>query len=103
MLHYIRGDNYIIVAGYSILLLHDNGMLQSIEHLHTNTKLAHLDLSENSISHISDISYLRSLKVRHLFRLIYFYVKLLCDDKCFINSSLYLMSLQLMCMSFVFL
>lgn len=36
---------------------------QSIEHLHSNTKLEHLDLSENSISHISDISYLRNLKV----------------------------------------
>lgn len=46
-------------------LLYNNGILQSIEHLHTNTKLEHLDLSENSISHIADISYLRNLKVYH--------------------------------------
>lgn len=45
---------------------------QSVEHLHTNTKLEHLDLSENSISHLSDISYLRCLKVSFCFSSIAF-------------------------------
>ncbi|CAG2055232.1 unnamed protein product, partial [Timema podura] len=34
----------------------------TIEHLNTNLNLEHLDLSENSISHISDLSYLKNIK-----------------------------------------
>lgn len=39
--------------------------LQTIEHLNNNINLEHLDLSENNITHISDLSYLKSLKVNY--------------------------------------
>uniref|UniRef100_A0A6P7G1V5 Centrosomal protein of 97 kDa n=1 Tax=Diabrotica virgifera virgifera TaxID=50390 RepID=A0A6P7G1V5_DIAVI len=35
---------------------------KTIEHLHTNVNLEHLDLSENSITHITDLSFLKNLK-----------------------------------------
>ena len=38
--------------------------IKAIEHLNTNIKLEYLNLSENSIGIISDISYLKCLKVR---------------------------------------
>lgn len=41
--------------------------IKSIEHLNTNVKLEMLNLSENSIGIISDISFLKCLKVRHIF------------------------------------
>lgn len=37
--------------------------IKTIEHLNTNTKLEYLNLSENSIGIISDVSFLKSLKV----------------------------------------
>nr|CAD7571839.1 unnamed protein product [Timema californicum] len=37
-------------------------LTKTIEHLNTNLNLEHLDLSENSISHISDLSYLKNIK-----------------------------------------
>lgn len=40
--------------------------IKTIEHLNTNLKLEYLNLSENSIGNISDISYLKSLKVRQI-------------------------------------
>lgn len=43
--------------------IHFDYIFQTIEHLHTNTLLEHLDLSENSISHISNLSLLTKLKV----------------------------------------
>lgn len=38
--------------------------IKAIEHLNTNIKLEYLNLSENSVGNISDISYLKCLKVR---------------------------------------
>ncbi|CAH1991339.1 unnamed protein product [Acanthoscelides obtectus] len=60
------------------LILDDNELLRldsidsftklqkTIEHLNTNTKLEYLDLSENSISYVSDLSYLKNLKELYL-------------------------------------
>lgn len=41
--------------------------IKSIEHLNHNMHLEHLDLSNNQISFIADISYLKSLKVSKFF------------------------------------
>lgn len=38
--------------------------IKTIEHLHTNTKLEYLNLAENSIGIITDLSFLKCLKVR---------------------------------------
>ena len=35
-----------------------------------NVHLEHLDLSDNRISHLSDLSYLKNLKVRHTYLLV---------------------------------
>lgn len=40
--------------------------IKSIEHLNTNLKLEFINLSENSIGIISDISFLKCLKVRFI-------------------------------------
>lgn len=40
--------------------------IKTIEHLNTNTSLEYLNLSENSIGIISDISFLKNLKVECL-------------------------------------
>lgn len=37
--------------------------IKTIEHINTNLKLEHLNLSENNITAISDISFLKNLKV----------------------------------------
>jgi centrosomal protein CEP97 len=57
-----------------ILNLEGNN-IKTIEHLNTNTNLEILNLSENSIGNISDISFLKCLKVRE-FRLVNFFCKL---------------------------
>lgn len=40
--------------------------IKTIEHLNTNIKLEYLNISDNSIGNISDISFLKCLKVREL-------------------------------------
>jgi len=54
--------------------------LQTIEHLNTNINLEHLDLSENRIVHVSDISHLKLLKVRLMMhcRIVYRTLKTVC-------------------------
>lgn len=42
----------------------EGNSIKTIEHLNTNLKLEYLNLGENSISIISDISFLKQLKVR---------------------------------------
>lgn len=37
--------------------------IKTIEHLHTNTKLEYLNLNDNSIGLITDLSFLKCLKV----------------------------------------
>lgn len=41
----------------------EGNSIKTIEHLNTNLKLEYLNLGENSISIISDISFLKQLKV----------------------------------------
>lgn len=42
----------------------EGNSIKSIEHFNTNLKLEYLNLAENSIGIISDISFLKHLKVR---------------------------------------
>lgn len=46
--------------------------IKTIEHLHTNTKLEYLNLSENSIGIITDLSFLKCLKVSARFFVLFF-------------------------------
>jgi centrosomal protein CEP97 len=44
----------------------EGNSIKTIEHLNTNLKLEVLNLGENSIGNVSDISFLKQLKVRFL-------------------------------------
>lgn len=47
-------------------------IFQTIEHLNTNVNLESLDLSENNITHITDLSHLKNLKVILHFKMCFF-------------------------------
>lgn len=57
--YFTTNKKYLVLCCYNVNIFY----LQTIEHLNTNIYLEHLDLSENSISHITDLSFLKHLKV----------------------------------------
>lgn len=42
----------------------EGNSIKTIEHLHTNTKLEYINLNDNNIGIITDLSFLKCLKVR---------------------------------------
>ena len=47
-----------------------NNKIKVIEHLNQNVHLEHLDLSGNFIQHITDLSYLKNLKVKKIVKMV---------------------------------